>query len=78
MLRPDPAARGRLTEIIASLADRISEARVNGWLGEVEGFQVSLAAARGKLAALHRTARNAVSPADLGMPAVRPARQEAP
>ena len=60
MLRPDPAARGRLTEIIASLADRISEARVNGWLGEVEGFQVSLAAARAKLAALDRTARNAV------------------
>jgi len=77
MLRPDPAARGRLVEIVKNLADRIAEARINGWLGEVEGLQVSLNAARGKLASLDRTARNA-SPgsADLGMPAVRPAGQE--
>lgn len=79
MLRPDPAARGRLTEIIKNLADRISEARINGWLGEVEGLQVSLTAARAKLAALDRTARNtAPGTTDLGMPAVRPAGQETP
>jgi hypothetical protein len=79
MLRPDPAARDRLIEIIKNLADRIAEARINGWLGEVEGLQVSLNAARSKLSALDRTARNA-SPgaADLGMPAVRPAGQETP
>jgi integrase len=77
MLRPDPAARGRLTEIIRNLADRIAEARINGWLGEVEGLQVSLTAARAKLAALDRTARNtAPGTADLGMPAYRPSRQE--
>ena len=58
MLCPDPAARGRLTEITRNLADRISEARINGWLGEVEGLKVSLAAARAKLAALDRTVRN--------------------
>jgi hypothetical protein len=77
MLRPDPAARSRLVEIIKNLADRISEARINGWHGEVEGLQVSLTAARGKLAALDRTARNNVGPAaDLGMPAFPPTRQE--
>jgi hypothetical protein len=40
------------------LADRISEARINGWLGEVEGLQVGLTAARGKLAALDKTANS--------------------
>ena len=67
MLRVDPAARGRLAEIIKNLADRIAEARINGWLGEVEGLQVSLTAARAKLATLGRTARNtALGAADLG------------
>lgn len=69
MLRPDPAARGRLTEIIANLADRITEARVNGWTGEAEGLQVSLAAARAKLAAIDKTARGTTH---LGMPAHHP------
>jgi integrase len=79
MLRPDPAARNRLTEIIKNLADRIAEARINGWLGEVDGLQVSLNAARSKLAALDRTARiTTPGTADLGMPAYRPARQETP
>jgi hypothetical protein len=77
MLRPDLAARGRLTEVIANLADRIAEARINGWLGEVEGLLVSLNAARGKLATLDRTARNTTpGTADLGMPALPPTRQE--
>ena len=55
---PRPRRPGRLAEIIRNLADRIAEARINGWLGEVEGLQVSLNAARAKLAALDRTARN--------------------
>jgi hypothetical protein len=72
MLRPDPAARGRLAEIIKNLAGRISEARINGWLGEVERLQVSLTAVRAKLAAIDRTARNmAPGVADLGIPAHR-------
>jgi hypothetical protein len=79
MLRPDPAARSRLVEIIRNLADRIAEARINGWLGEVEGLQVSLTAARAKLATLDRTARNTTQgTADLGIPAYRPTRQEKP
>jgi hypothetical protein len=72
MLRPDPAARGRLTEIIANLADRIAEARINGWLGEVEGLQASLTAARAKLATLDKSTRNPTNGnSDLGMPAYR-------
>lgn len=78
MLRPDPAARSRLAEIIKNLADRIAEARINGWLGEVEGLQVSLTAARTKLAALDRTARNSAGTADLGLPAFPPTSKERP
>jgi hypothetical protein len=51
-----------------SLAARVTEAREQGWLGELEGLQVSLATVRGKLQALD--ARTARQPAvtDLGMP----------
>ena len=55
MLRVDPQQRPRLVTIIRNLADRIAEARDNGWLGEVEGLHISLDAARAKLAALDRT-----------------------
>jgi integrase len=78
MLRPDPAARDRLVGIVRNLADRIAEARVNGWLGEVEGLQVSLNAARAKLATLDRTTRNTTGTADLGMPAFPPPSKERP
>jgi hypothetical protein len=57
MLRVDPNQRNRLIEIIRNLADRIDEARVNGWLGEVQGLQISLDAARAKLISLDRTSR---------------------
>jgi hypothetical protein len=49
MLQPDPAQAMRLVEIITSLHERVREATDRGWLGEVEGLQVSLAAARQKL-----------------------------
>jgi integrase len=49
MLQPDPAQAQRLTEIIANLHDRIREATERGWLGEVDGLQVSLTGARQKL-----------------------------
>jgi len=68
MLWPDPAQRDRLAEIIANLTARIAEAEQKGWLGEVEGLQVSLAGAREKLAQIdNRLARRAAT--DLGMPA---------
>ena len=53
-LRLAPTARPRLVEIIANLRDRISEAKLNGWLGEVEGLKVSLEAASRKLVSLDR------------------------
>ncbi len=49
MLWPDPSQRHRLIEIRDNLAARIAEARKEGWLGEVEGLEVSLAGAEEKL-----------------------------
>lgn len=72
MLRVSPEQRPRLVEIIRNLDDRITEAKMNGWLGEVEGLQVSLNAAKRKLAGLDRSQQRpqAVGPTDLGMPVV--------
>jgi integrase len=67
MLRVDPTQRRRLAEIITNLGERISEARLNGWLGEVEGLRVSLRAAQDKLAALDR---QAPGPTLLGTPTI--------
>ncbi len=69
MLRIDPKQRGRLIEIIHNLQDRTTEARMNNWLGEIQGLQTSLHAARDKLASLERTLKNGqTSVTDLGMP----------
>lgn len=65
MLRPDPAQQPRLEEIIASLTERLNEATERGWIGDVEGLQVSLSAAEHKLVQMRRTATN------LGMPVIR-------
>src|SRR5215470_8208933 len=68
LLRIDPAQRPRLEEIRDNLTARISEAEREGWTGEAEGLQVSLAAANSKLAqadSLIARRRDAVS---LGMP----------
>jgi hypothetical protein len=72
MLRVSPQQRPRLAEIIHNLRERIAEARMNGWLGEVQGLEVSLEAAKRKLASLDRSIeRNRHSgPTDLGMPAI--------
>jgi hypothetical protein len=40
-MRIDPRARPRLLEIVRNLGDRISEARDNGWLGEVDGLRTA-------------------------------------
>ena len=64
MLRPDPAQQPRLEQIIASLTERLAEATEHGWLGDVDGLQVSLDAARNKLVQMRRTATN------LGMPTI--------
>jgi hypothetical protein len=66
MLRLDPAQRHRLAE---NLRERIQEAHTRGWLGEVQGLQVSLDAAEAKLGDLdHRAARG--GPIDLGIPTI--------
>ena len=70
MLRVDPRQRPRLAEIIKNLKDRIDEARLNGWLGKVEGLHVSLDAAQTKLAALDRSMRRRNGVMDLSIPAV--------
>jgi integrase len=72
MLRVSPEQRPRLTDIIRNLRERITEARMNGWLGEVQGLEVSLNAAKRKLASLDRSIeRNRrTGPTDLGMPAI--------
>jgi hypothetical protein len=64
MLRPDPAQRTRLEEIRDNLLDRITEAEREGWAGEAEGLQISLAGARDKLSQIA-----APRPVNLGIPA---------
>jgi hypothetical protein len=66
LLWPDPTQRPRLVEIRDNLAARIAEAEREGWLGEVEGLQVSLAAAEDKLAQIDKRSRAA--PVALGNP----------
>lgn len=53
VLRVDPAQIERLAAIATSLEDRIAEATERGWAGEVQQLQVSLQAARDKLAKQH-------------------------
>ena len=67
LLRPDPAQRPRLEEIRSNLQDRIIEAKLHGWLGEVEGLQVSLAGVNDKLTQIDTSTRRAV---DLGTPSL--------
>jgi hypothetical protein len=49
MLRPDPHQLSRLLEIRENLGARLAEARQRGWLGEVEGLELSIAGAEQKL-----------------------------
>ncbi|MFE7711771.1 hypothetical protein ACFU6I_39825 [Streptomyces sp. NPDC057486] len=72
MLRIELGQRKRLIEIIHSLTDRTKEAKLNGWLGEAEGLQVSLQAAGKKLAAMDQTrAQSKTRVTDLGIPQIR-------
>ncbi|BCB84871.1 hypothetical protein Psuf_021840 [Phytohabitans suffuscus] len=70
LLRVDPHQLPRLEEIHANLADRLQEAKEQGWLGEVAAIETTMAAATQKLDAM-RTAGNAT--VHLGMPDTRPA-----
>jgi integrase len=68
LLRVDPAQRPRLEEIRDNLIARISEARREGWTGEAEGLQVSLAAANNKLAQVDGLIARRRTAVRLGMP----------
>ena len=69
LLRPDPAQHQRLLDIRDNLLTRIEEARREGWLGEVEGLQISLAGARTKLTQLEQmTIPGPRQPVQLGIP----------
>jgi len=73
LLWPDPTQRPRLEEIRDNLKARIAEAQRQGWLGEVEGLQVSLAGTEDKLAQIARRNRaQAKTPTQLGIPAAIP------
>ncbi|WP_327117399.1 hypothetical protein OHB12_07420 [Nocardia sp. NBC_01730] len=80
LLRPDPAQRTRLEEIRDNLEARIIEAKREGWLGEVEGLQVSYSGAKGKLAQIDATLRHTEAATELGIPAFGsiPGRTSAP
>jgi hypothetical protein len=67
LLRPDPRQRARLIEIRDNLLARIAEARREGWLGELDGLQISLNGARQKLDQLDQITARANS-THLGMP----------
>ncbi len=69
MLWPDPAQRERLVEIRDNLTARIAEAQREGWLGDVEGLQVSLDGANHKLAQVERRSPRPAA-VDLGIPAL--------
>jgi len=72
MLRVSPTQRLRLIEIIRNLGDRITEARMNGWLGEVQGLEYSLAKGKEKLPSLDKAIRNSLgSPTNPGIPTLR-------
>jgi len=71
MLWPDPAQRERLAEIRDNLRQRITEAEREGWLGEVEGLQTSLAGAQDKLDQIDNRPQPS-TPVGLGLPSHRP------
>ncbi len=64
---PTPPSGARLVQIRDNLLDRIAEAHHEGWLGEVDGLNVSLAAARSKLTQLGALAAR-TQPVNIGMP----------
>ncbi len=69
LLRPDPAQHQRLIDVRDNLLARIDEARSEGWLGEVEGLQISLTGARTKLTQLNQMNPPAFGRSvDLGIP----------
>ncbi|WP_246144918.1 recombinase [Actinacidiphila oryziradicis] len=61
----------RLDEIETDLLDRRARAEQEGWLGEIEGLDLTLTFLRQKREESQRLAR--IAPINLGMPGLRPA-----
>ncbi len=74
LLRPDPNQRDRLVEIRDNLEDRIIEAKREGWLGEVEGLQVSYRGVKDKIAEVDATLQRRGERTNLGIPTAEPRR----
>lgn len=72
LLRVDPAQLPRLKEIHINLADRLQEAKEQGWLGEVATIETTIAAAEQKLIAMRGQAAHRTT-TSLGMPGTGPA-----
>ena len=60
MLRPDPVEPRRVESVRANLPER-EEATCMGWLGELEGIEISLRAADDKLAQMTNIVRLTIS-----------------
>jgi hypothetical protein len=72
MLQVDPREIGRLADLVKNLQDRLEEAEMHGWGGEIEGIKTSLEAGRAKLATARRsTAKPQSALTDLGIPVIR-------
>lgn len=62
LLRVDPAQMPRLDEIHANLGDRLEEAKLQGWLGEVAAIETTLAAADQKLVTMRTQMAQRIQP----------------
>jgi hypothetical protein len=66
MININPKMLPRLDEIEADLLARRAQAEAEGWLGEIEGIDLTLTYLRQKRGQTQRLAR--IAPIDLGMP----------
>ena len=66
MININPKMLPRLDEIEADLLGRRARAEAEGWLGEIEGIDLTLTFLRQKRDQTRRLAR--IAPLDLGMP----------
>lgn len=66
MLRIDPKMLDRLTEIESDLLQRRARAEAEGWLGEIEGINLTLTFLEGKRSEAQRLGR--LPAVNMGMP----------
>jgi hypothetical protein len=71
MININPKMLPRLDEIETDLLTRRARAEAEGWLGEIEGIDLTLTFLRQKREETRRLAR--IAPIDLGIPAMLPA-----